>query len=353
MSQKKVVVVGGGVGGSLVAKKLELVADVTLIDPKDYFEVPYAGLRVIVEPEFAEKSTFLHSEYLKTATHVLGSASSVSDEHVVTSDGRSIPYDFLVISSGSAFTGPATRSERLNDIKADNSKVIGASSILIVGGGPVGVELAGEIVTDFPTKKVTLVQSGSRLLEFIGPKASTKTLDWLVSKKVEVILDDRVEFEDGSSAAPTSTKNGKPLSATAHFVTVGRKVGSAWLKESSLSSLLDQDGRLKVGETLAVEGKTNIFAVGDITNIKENKQGYSAGTHAGVVVKNIKTLIKTPDAKKLATYKASKPLAIVSLGRKSAVAQLPIGTFLGKFPAALKSKNLFVDDTRKKLGVAA
>ncbi|KAL8170492.1 hypothetical protein V2J09_022296 [Rumex salicifolius] len=52
-----------------------------------------------------------------------------------------------------------------------------ANSVLIVGGGPTGVELAGEIATAFPEKKITLVHRGSRLLEFIGLKASRKAYD--------------------------------------------------------------------------------------------------------------------------------------------------------------------------------
>jgi hypothetical protein len=43
--------------------------------------------------------------------------------------------------------------------------------VLIIEGGPVGVELAGEIATDFPEKKVTLVHSGDRLIEYLGKKA--------------------------------------------------------------------------------------------------------------------------------------------------------------------------------------
>jgi hypothetical protein len=39
--------------------------------------------------------------------------------------------------------------------------------------------------------KVTLVHSGERLIEFLGPKAPEKTLKWLKSKNVEVILNDR------------------------------------------------------------------------------------------------------------------------------------------------------------------
>ena len=114
-----------------------------------------------------------------------------------------------------------------------------APKLLIVGGGPVGVELAGEIIVDFPQKKVnvnlhvsilifffkfrffhslvgmpykweffapdneccllfycmvmkvTIVTASSRLVEFLSPKASAKTLKWLEKKKVDVIFEDK------------------------------------------------------------------------------------------------------------------------------------------------------------------
>jgi len=49
---------------------------------------------------------------------------------------------------------------------AENQKIKSAHSIVIVGGGPTGVELAGERAVYFPAKKVTLVHKGSRLLEY-------------------------------------------------------------------------------------------------------------------------------------------------------------------------------------------
>lgn len=38
---------------------------------------------------------------------------------------------------------------------AEKQRLVAADSVLIIGGGPVGVELAGEIVVDFPEKKVS------------------------------------------------------------------------------------------------------------------------------------------------------------------------------------------------------
>lgn len=84
------------------------------------------------------------------------------------------------------------------DVCTENEKLKAAKSVLIVGGGPTGVELAGEIVTDFPDKKVTLVHGGARLLEFVGEKAGAKALPWLESKGVTVILNDKLEVTKGT-----------------------------------------------------------------------------------------------------------------------------------------------------------
>ncbi|CAM6016516.1 unnamed protein product [Sphagnum balticum] len=351
--RKRIVVVGGGVAGSTVAKSFDSEADVTLIDPKDYFEIPYAALRCTVEPKFAERAIVKHTEYLKKAKLVQSSAQSVSDSEVVAVSGDRIPYDFLVVCTGSTYTGPATKEERIKEFEADYKKVKAADSILIIGGGPVGVELAAEIVVDFPTKKVTLIQSGDRLIDFLGPKASEKTLKWLQSRNVEVILNDRIEL-DGLAGPIYTTSKGRTIKADAHFVCIGKRVGSSWLRDSELSSLLDDQGRLKVDANLRVEGKKNVFACGDIANTVEIKQGFLAGKQAAVVTENIKKLSKDPKGSKLAVYTPLKaPFGIVSLGRSAGVAQLPFATIIGWLPGTLKSKDLFVGKSRKGLGLAS
>lgn len=132
----------------------------------------------------------------------------------------------------------------------------------------MGVELAGEIVTDFPNKKVTLVHGGSRLIEFLGPKASTKALKWLQSKKVKVILNDRIDITEGLAGPNYVTKNGLSIQADAHFVCIGKRVGSSWLKGSDLENVVDDEGRLRVDRNMRVEGHSNIYALGDVCNTK-------------------------------------------------------------------------------------
>ncbi|KAL2632867.1 hypothetical protein R1flu_004346 [Riccia fluitans] len=350
--KKKVVVVGGGIAGSAIAYGLQNDADVTLVDPKDYFEVAYAQLRSCVEPTFAERSLILHADYLKKGKVLSASAVSATESELTTDTGEVLPFDFLVITTGTTFSGPKTKVERIKEFEANKKKIVDSESLLIIGGGPVGVELAGEICQDFPKKKVTLVHSGSRLIEFLGPKASEKAQKWLKNKGAEVILNDRVETEE--LTPPTyATKSGKVITANAHFVAIGKKLGSGWIEASpALKEKLNDEGRLQVGQTLQVAGLTNVFAAGDITDFKEIKQGFLAGKHAAAVVSNIKKLIKNPDEKKLNTYKPlEKPFGLVSLGRQDAVAQLPFATIGGWLPGKLKSKDLFVGQTRASLGL--
>ncbi|PIA54354.1 hypothetical protein AQUCO_00900708v1 [Aquilegia coerulea] len=352
--KKRVVIVGGGIGGGLVAKTLQFGADVTLIDPKDFYEIPWANLRAMVEPSFAEKSVINHTDYLTNGRLVISHATSITDFDVFTSDGQQIPYDYLVVATGHEEEFPRTRDGRLKQYVAENEKIKAANSILIVGGGPTGVELAGEIAVDFPKKKLTLVHRGARLLEFVNTKASTRALDWLTAKKVEVILEQTVDLSSASDGT-YKTSNGESIAADCHFLCIGKPLGSSWLGETVLKDSLDSRGRLMVDEHLRVKGRKNIFAVGDITDIPEIKQGYLAQVHSQVTAKNINLLMSGGDESKLASYKPPKgqPIALVSLGRKEAVAQFPFMTISGCIPGMIKSRDLFVGKTRKTMGVGS
>lgn len=349
---RRVVVIGGGVAGSLIAKSLQFTADVTLVDTKEYFEITWASLRATVEPEFGERSVINHRDYLINGRVVTSAAINITDTEVLTADGYLIVYDYLVIATGHMDPVPKTRTERLNEYETENQKIKSAHSILIVGGGPTGVELAGEIAVDFPDKRVTLVHRGSRLLEFVGPKAADKTLDWLKSKNIEVKLKESVDLNSSSDESKIyQTSAGESIKADCHFLCTGKPLGSAWLKDTILKNNLDKHGRLMVDENLRVKGQRNVFAIGDITDIPEIKQGYLAQKHALVAAKNLKILMDGDRESKMATYRPGSVMAIVSLGRKDAVAQFPFTTVIGCIPGLIKSRDLFVGKVRKQLGV--
>ncbi|KAK6135950.1 hypothetical protein DH2020_030288 [Rehmannia glutinosa] len=439
--KKRVVVVGGGAAGSLIAKTLQDHADVFLIDfnfwgnfrgqanfvgkdevhlpcstsngqyelvairllhellqdmnfskydhilldyefcprnlrvkRKEFYEIPWTNLRSMVEPSFAERTVINHSDYLPNAHVITSAATNITQKEVLTAQGRQIAYDYLVIATGHVDSGPYTKAERLSHYEAGVKidRLLIAAGLLLASdklfsgcrarkdkvreinldrwGGPTGVELAAEIIVDFPDKKVTLVHRGSRLLEFIGEKAGKKAMDWLNSKKVEVILGQSVKLSSVSDGA-YETSGGETIIADCHFLCTGNPIGSSWLKDTLLKDNLDMHGRLMVDANLRVRGHNNIFAIGDITDIPEIKQGYLAQAHALVAAKNLRLLIKGENDSKMSTYRPASPMALVSLGRREGVAQVMCLTMGGRVPGMIKSGDLFVGKTRKQLGL--
>ncbi|GMH12684.1 hypothetical protein Nepgr_014525 [Nepenthes gracilis] len=197
------------------------------------------------------------------------------------------------------------------------------------------------------------MHKGYRLLEFIGPMASNNTLNWFRSKGVEVKLEQSVDLPSisaGSRAHRTSA--GGSVESDCHFICVGKPIGSTWLKGTILEAKLDKNGRLMVDEHLRVKDHRNIFAIGDITDTQEIKQGYFAQKHALKAGKNLKILLAGGNESKMLKYQPpSSTWAVVSLGRKEGVAQLPFMTISGCIPGRIKSKDLFVGRTRKLLGL--
>ncbi|KAJ4833395.1 hypothetical protein Tsubulata_028198, partial [Turnera subulata] len=339
--KRKVVVVGGGLAGSLLAKSLQFNADVTLIDPKEYLEITWADLRAMVEPSVGKRSVINHREYFSNGRIITSTATNITETDTV----NKLPMTILSLPLATAIL-----SQNLKQRGSVNSKLNVKRS-----RGPTGVELAGEIAVDFPEKEVTLVHNGSRLLEFVGPKAADKSLAWLKSKRVQVKLEQKVDLEaitDSNGTKTYHTSAGENINADCHFLCIGKPLSSAWLKDTFLKSDLDTQGRLMVDEHLRVKGRKNIFAIGDITDIPEIKQGYLAQKHASVAAKNLKLLMAGGKEEKMATYKpAGKAIAIVSLGRCEAVAQFPFTTISGYIPGMIKSRDLFIGKTRKTMGL--
>lgn len=348
----RVVIVGAGIAGALLAKTLQNHADVVLIDPKEYFEIPWANLRAKVDPAAVERTVIPHSDYLTHAKIVTASAVGIDDSVVLTSVGRAVAYDYLVIATGRMCNRPQKRADRLEMFQHDRERIDSAESVLIIGGGPIGVELAAEIVMDSPEKRVTLVHGGPRLLTVMGAKASAKALEWLRSKNVIVLLDQTVDLAGFSAEERVfTTSAGETVAADCHFVCTGRPVASGWLRDSLLRDYVDEDGRLAVDEHLRVGKLKNVFAIGDITDVPEAKQGYLAQRHAMVMSRNLRLLVKGAREQKLHRYKASKAAITVTLGRRDALSELPFMTVIGHLPGAVKPRDLFIARTRRMMGL--
>ncbi|KAK6135940.1 hypothetical protein DH2020_030323 [Rehmannia glutinosa] len=305
--KKRVVVVGGGAAGSLIAKTLQDHSDVFLIDLKEFYEIPWTNLRSMVEPSFAERTVINHSDYLLNAHVITSAATNITQNEVLTAQGRQIAYDYLVIATGHVDSGPYTKAERLSHYEAGYWNLL--------------------------EKRL---EKSNGLVEFEEGR--------------EVILGQSVKLSSVSDGA-YETSGGETIVADCHFLCTGNPIGSSWLKDTLLKDNLDMHGRLMVDANLRVRGHNNIFAIGDITDIPEIKQGYLAQAHALVAAKNLKLLIKGENDCKLSTYRPASPMALVSLGRREGVAQVMCLTMGGRVPGMIKSGDLFVGKTRKQLGL--
>ncbi|PAN41308.1 hypothetical protein PAHAL_8G034300 [Panicum hallii] len=350
----RVVIVGGGIAGALLAKTLQNHADVVLIDPKEYFEIPWANLRAKVDPAALERTVLPHADYLTHAKVVTAFAVGIDDSVVITSIGRAVAYDFLVVATGRTCNRPQKQSDRLEMFQRDKERIDAAESVLIVGGGPIGVELAAEIVMKSPEKRVTIVHGGPRLLKVMGARASAKALEWLRSKHVTVLLDQTVDLAGATPETRVfTTSTGETVEANCHFVCTGRPMASGWLRESFLKDHLDEEGHIRVDDHLRVGGLKNVFAVGDITDVPEAKQGHLAQRQAMVVSRNLRLLVKGAcREEKLHRYKPCPKASItVTLGRRDALAELPFMTLIGHIPGAVKPRDLFITRTRRMMGL--
>eukprot|EP00898_Chlorokybus_atmophyticus_P003198 jgi/Chlat1/387/Chrsp10S08629 len=368
--KKRIVVLGGGYAGSVIAKDkaLQAAAEVTLIDRKTFFEHNVATLRAALDPTVGPRIMWEHSAYLGNAKLVVGAAKEVTPSAVLLEDGAEVPYDILVVAAGSTYSSPLAKTDpaaaagakpstslRLKDFANAMQQIKGANSILIVGGGPVGVELAGEIVTELPGKKVTIVHSGQRLLATLKPAVGAAAQSWLVKHGVEVILDNRVDISGASTGTTTyTTSKGKSVSADLAYLCAGQRANTSFMT-ARFGDKIDSRGLIKVDEYLRVTDDNRIFALGDCASVEQAKMAFTAGTQALSLLANIRLLVK--GSTKLVPYKF-KPgeIMIVSMGKKYGVAQLPAPmgvkkARVGCMPTMIKSKDLFIGKTRKDMGI--
>lgn len=145
-----VVVVGGGYGGIAVAKALDEVTDVVLVDPKDSFEHNVAALRALVDPSWSSRIHFSYDGLLKKGQVIRDRAVRIDSRRVVLESGKELTPDFIALATGSSYPFPGNSGtedarEAAARFRDGHDALTGADRVLLLGGGPVGIELAGEI----------------------------------------------------------------------------------------------------------------------------------------------------------------------------------------------------------------
>ncbi|MHA6621755.1 NAD(P)/FAD-dependent oxidoreductase [Pseudonocardia sp. DLS-67] len=328
---RTVVVIGGGYGGSAVAKALDAEADVVLVDPRDAFVHSAGSLRALAQPDWAGNIFFPYDTLLTRGTVVRDRAVSADPGGVTLASGRRVEADHLVLATGSSYSYPGkpaadARSEALDDIRRTHVELAGAEHVLITGAGPVGLELAGEIKDAWPHKPVTVLDPRDRLLP--GFRAD-------VREDLHRQLDDlgiRLRLGSRLTAPPPTepgrvgtftvrTADGADITADIWFRAHGVRVNSDYLADGRLTARTPR-GQVRVTETLAVDGYDHVYAIGDLTDVAEAKMALYATQHAEVVARNIGAQLR--GERPTATYLPSPdPVILLPLGPRGGVGQFP------------------------------
>jgi len=350
--KKHAVVIGAGFGGLACAKKLRKSDSysVTLIDRNPYqlfspllYQVATASL-----PEddiaFPVRTAYKDVQFVRAEVTNI----DVAKKELSLSNGKTISYDDLILAVGSEGTtfgipGVAENAFQMKSVGdareirhsllsayesvEDGLSPLESLNVVIVGGGPTGVELAGavkelqrEINREFehiaPKATVTLLEAGPRLLPTFHPHSSKYTLKTLTKMGVHVQVDAAV-----IEATPQSLrlKDGSEIIAGTRIWAAGVVAPPHW----KFLGETDRGNRIKVNSHLQISD--SIWIVGDAASFPDN-DGRPLPMVAPVAIQQGKHV-----ARQIQRRESSKPLEVfkyrdkgqmATIGRRKAVVEM-------------------------------
>ena len=340
----------------------------------------FAAVRAAVDAPFTKQMMVPLDRLFKVATskHIRAFATDVDAASKTVAfqplgvDGKpsgepaSLQYDFLVIATGTKQGAPmhpsTTKAETKAGMVAINDAIKAAQSVVVIGGGATGIELAGEIKEAFSSKTVTLVHRGKALLDSavtgLTPEFSKRMLAEVAAAGIVTHLGVSVDIGAVTSAPGVSAVAGstnvfagsqsvglggdKSVSADLVIIATGGKPNSGWLKASaSLSPALDKAGYITTELTYQVKGHSNVFAIGDVAGTPDAKSGWVTNGQASIVAANIAKLAGAKAGGGSPTLKQSKAagikgIGLIPVGKNHGAALVPFG--IVKFPVGFKTK---------------
>ncbi len=118
----KVVILGGGFCGSMVAKRLDGDIPVTLIDRQPYFEYYPSLPKLITDPGYHEKIIKYYSDYLDNVNILTEEVKKITPRGILT-DRRRLNYDILVISLGARYPIFLENKRDIFTIRSGSTKI--------------------------------------------------------------------------------------------------------------------------------------------------------------------------------------------------------------------------------------
>ena len=369
--KKRVVIVGCGFAGLTLAKKLRNSGyQVVLLDKHNYHQFPplfYQVASAGLEESsilFPLRKIFQHYKDFHLRKVEVKSVNTASNT-LTTSSGE-IEYDYLVLAHGATNAyfgseqmqkysrGMKTIAEVLdlrNSLLMNFENALTAQtieeremlmSIVIIGGGPSGVEIAGALSEmnkyvlskDYPEfkeirAKIYLIEAMNRVLSAMTQKSSDKARGFLEKMGVQVLTNTRAT---GCDEKTVFIDSGKSISTGMIIWTAGIEGNST---EGLNPDCFSRSGRIRVDSYNKVSGYNNVFAIGDISLQPEEKYPNGHPQVAQVAIQQAQLL-----AENLGRIKSNQPLkefnykdlgTMATVGRHLAVVELPSLRFQGVF----------------------
>lgn len=370
--KKRVVIIGAGFAGLKLAQKLAKAGQyqVVVLDKNNYhqfqplfYQVAMAGL----EPSsivFPLRKAF--HKYKDVYIRVAEVERIDFENRRLYTSLNICNFDYLVLAIGATtnFFGSQELAERSipmksvsealylrNRILSDYEKALSISDyeerqglidIVIVGGGPTGVEVAGALAEmkryilpkDYPELDcdeidIYLIQSAGELLKGMSAQASAKALEYLTDLGVKVKLDTRVTHYDGEYVETNTGERIRSRKVIWAAGIVGNRI------EGLPAGALAYGGRLRVNRFSQVEGLENVFAIGDIAYMEEEAYPQGHPQVAQVAIQQGNRL--ADNLRRLAQGQELRPFSyrdlgsMATIGRNRAVVDLPRLHFQGFF----------------------
>lgn len=216
-SPRNVVVIGGsfvGIQATMrLSRSLPTGYRVLLVERNSHFNYLFKFPRYSVIKGHEHTAFIPYDGIVRKAPHgaaevVHDTVVGIDDSVVTLESGKQLKYDYLVLATGSTQPAPSKllatdKAAGCAELRSWQNRVADAENIAVVGGGPVGIEIAMDVKTYYPEKQVTLVHSRAQLLPRFGPRLHRHVLIILKEKGVNVILEARpgiVEEENEKTA---------------------------------------------------------------------------------------------------------------------------------------------------------
>ncbi len=311
VSRRKVVIVGGGFGGLTAARELKGTdVDVTLVDPRSHhlfqpllYQLACGGLST-GECASPIRAAVKHSS---NTTVLMATATGLDVERrqITLDRGETLDYDSLIVACGaetSYFGKDEWRDvscslKTLADAVDLRNRVYGAYeeaeraedpaereqwlTFVVIGGGPTGVELAGQmaIIAKHTMKgyferiqpakaRVILLDAGDRVTAAFSEKLSAKVAKYLAELGVTVRQGARVTEIDAQGVTFQIDGAEERIDARTVVWAAGvQAVGFARTLAEATGAETDRAGRVQIGADLTVPGHPEISAIGDATQV--------------------------------------------------------------------------------------